>query len=413
MGGMDFFSGSLFYFVLLGTMVLVFLLFSLRFRSPYGRGIYLGMGLAGLGIVTFQDRTNLSFLIVNALAFASFYLLTLHSRTAFTLTDIVVALCMMALLSLSVAYGANHWFFLKLRDRVLFESTLGNAVISFYYRYSPLATGPITPAKGIHQGLILDENIKDEKAYYVGDGVFAVGNKKFESAADFVLTRERETVFLSNRNKKRVALKELSPAEIGKAITSLFDMGGLLRLSRVALYFFPAGVLILCLLILRMCTERKKPFFLFCGALTLFLLSFIWYVTLTGNRPPSRPPTTPESLSREGLPLAYYLFQQKKVPVAYVPAVRWMIQSDSEVFRYWGANLMGMVGDKGEAQTLIGLLQDVSPNVRYTASISLYKLLGQDSLQYLVPRLLTDTSWYVRCRVYSIFLKAGLIPSPA
>ncbi|EFK96816.1 hypothetical protein LDC_1159 [sediment metagenome] len=90
-----------------------------------------------------------------------------------------------------------------------------------------------------------------------------------------------------------------------------------------------------------------------------------------------------------------------------------MTQSDSEALRYWGANLLGMAGDKGEAQRLVGLLEDPSPNVRYTACIALNKLLKQESFQYLAPRLLTDTNWYVRCRVYSIFLKAGQIPSPA
>ncbi|MEW6664820.1 MAG: HEAT repeat domain-containing protein [Thermodesulfobacteriota bacterium] len=413
LGVMTFFSASLFYLVLLGLMVLVFLLFSLRFQSLSARGVYLGIGLVGLGIITFQDRVNLSFMLVSTLSFGAFYLLTLRSRIAFSLTDSVAGLCMMVLLSLSLAYGANHWFFLKLRDRALFGNAIGSAVVSFYYRYSPLATGPITPARGIHQGLIFDENIKDGKAYYVVDGVFAAGNKSAEAAADFTLTRDGETFSLTSRQGRRVALKELSPSEIEQAISRLFDMRGLLRLSSAALYFFPAGVLILCLLVLRVYTLKRKPFLLFCAGLTLILLSFIWYVTLTGNRPPSQPPATPESLSRQGLPLAYYLFQQKQVPAAYVPAIRWMIQSESEVLRYWGANLLGMRGDKGETQRLIGLLEDASPNVRYTACISLYKLLKQESFQYLAPRLLTDTSWYVRCRVYSIFLKAGSIPSPA
>ncbi|MBN2125227.1 MAG: HEAT repeat domain-containing protein, partial [Deltaproteobacteria bacterium] len=366
-----------------------------------------------LGVLTFQDRTWLSFMLVSTLGFSAFFLLTLHSGIPFSIVDSLVALCMMALLSLSLAYGSNHWFFLKLRDRILFDSTLGKAVISFYYRYSPLAAGPITPTKGLYQGLMYDENIKDGKAYYVGYGLFAVGNKKIAHAADFSLARGGETVSLISRYGRRVTLKQFSPEELDRAVMQLFDMRGLLRLSSAALYFFPAGVLILCLLTLRAFTVRRKPFLVFCAGLTLILLSFIGYVTLTGNSPPSRPPAGPQDLSGEGLPLAYYLFQRKQVPAAYLPAVRWMTQSGSEALRYWGANLLGVAGDKGEAQRLIGLLEDPSPNVRYTACIALNKLLKQESFPYLAPRLLTDTNWYVRCRVYSIFLKAGLIPSPA
>ncbi|EFK96815.1 membrane protein [sediment metagenome] len=314
LGPADLFSASLFYLVLLGLMILVFLLFSLRFHSVSGRGIYLGLGLLGLGILTFQDRINLSFMLVNILCFASFYLLTLRSRILFSLMDSVVALSVMALISLSLLYGSDHSFFLKLRDRILFDSSLGKAVITFYYRYSPLAAGPISPAKRIYQGLIYDETIKDEKAYYVGDGLFAMGNKRISHAADFSLVREGDTVSLVSRRGRQVTLKEFSPEDLERAVTQLFDMQGLLRLSSAALYFFPAGVLILCLLALRAYTVGRKPFLVFCAGLTLILLSFIWSITLTGNSPPSRPPAGPQDLSREGLPLAYYLFSGNRFP---------------------------------------------------------------------------------------------------
>ena len=113
MGGMAVFSSSLFYTALLGLVILVFLVFSLRFRSKTQRAVYLGAGLIALGVLSIQDRMGLSFMLVSTLSFSSFFLLSLGSRVSFSLMDSVVTLLMMALLSGSLVYGSNHWFFLK------------------------------------------------------------------------------------------------------------------------------------------------------------------------------------------------------------------------------------------------------------------------------------------------------------
>ncbi|MBN1106422.1 MAG: HEAT repeat domain-containing protein, partial [Deltaproteobacteria bacterium] len=93
--------------------------------------------------------------------------------------------------------------------------------------------------------------------------------------------------------------------------------------------------------------------------------------------------------------------------------IRSMARSASPVLRYWGVYLLGILGDKSDADKVASLLEDPVPNVRYTAAQALYRILKNESLNALVVRLTSDPNWYVRCRVYSLFLEAGMIPSPA
>ena len=115
--------------------------------------------------------------------------------------------------------------------------------------------------------------------------------------------------------------------------------------------------------------------------------------------------------SCNGLVLAHYLRSQKTIPQKYMGYVQGMCRADSAALRYWGAYLVGRHGDATDAPTLIKLMEDPSLNVRYTAAQSLYLILREQSFGPLLKRLLTDPSWYVRCKVFSTFLSAGAIPS--
>ena len=320
---------------------------------------------------------------------------------------------MVVCVSVSLFLGSNERFFLKARDRVLFDSALGNKVISFYYQYSPLAVSLISPYKGVYQGVLYDPGIKDGNVYYVGKGVFVAGNPAIKGFSDFTITKQGNGFSLESRHGKKVAAESLTPKDVEKAINSLFDMKGFVLLNKIGLYLFPGALLILIALGIRWLTKSQKAFVISVGALGVVMVSSIWVVSLTGNRAPAPDQLSSSDISNRGLDIAYYLDKKREIPPSFVPSVRRMTQSQSPALRYWGVHLLGACGTKEDVSKVIQLLEDPVPNVRYTAAQSLYKLNKTESFSSLIPRLLSDSSWYVKCKVYSLFLQAGVIPSPA
>lgn len=407
------FKSSLFYLLLLGCIFLVFMLFSLLFGSPWKRALFLAAGLLALLALTIQDRINVSFPLILCISFASFYLLTLPCRIVFSRKEILLFLLLIIVVSGSLFYGSRHKFFVKARDRVLFDTTLGNRIISFYYTHSPLAASLISPEKGVYEGLVFYEDVKGEKPLYLGEGVFLSGKKELRGAASFVISKTGEKLLIENRHGKTAIIDSIDTKAIHEAMETLFSMKGFLLLNRAALYFFPAGVLCLCLVGVKWLMNDKRAFTLSAIGLGSVLLLFIWSVSLTGNTPPKGDRLKSATLSQDGLSIAHYLDKIKETPEAYRPFVIKMTKSESAVLRYWGANLLGTLGDRHEAQTLMTLIEDPCLNIRYTAASSLHRLLGEESFRPLLMRLISDPSWYVRCKIFSVFLRAGVIPSPA
>ena len=413
MGSPDIFKSSLFYLALLGVMFLVFMLVSLLVDSPGKRALFLLAGLLTLIILTIQDRVNLSFSFVMGISFVSFYFLTLRCRIILSLKEVIVLLFFMMLISFSLFYGSKHQFFLKTRDKVLFNTTLGNEINLFYYTYSPLAASLISQEQDIYEGLIFDEEIKDEKPIYLGKGVFLSGKKEVQDSADFAISKQGEKLFISNRYGRIIPVESLNKEGIEKAISGLFSMNGFLFLTKICLYFFPAGIFILVLMGIRCLTDSKKTFIISSTSIASILVLFIWYITLTGNNPPGGNALKSVEVSRDGLAIAYYLYKIQDIPEPYIPIIEKMTESESPALKYWGAYLLGALSDVKKARILMTLMEDPHLNVRYRASQSLYWVLKEGSFRPLLIRLLTDSSWYVRCRIFSVFLNAGMIPSPA
>lgn len=413
MGSLFLLKSSLFFLVLLGVMFLAFMLLSLIFESPKKRASFLVSGLFILVILTINDRVNISFLLVISLSFASFYLLTLPHQISFSLREISFFMLLMILITSSLFYGSKNRFFVKTRDKVLFDSALGNKIISFYYTYSPLAASLVSREQSVYQGLIFHEGIKNERFLYLDKGIFLTGKKEVKGAVDFVISKQGEGFFIKNRYGKAIPIESINITEIEKAIGELFSMKGFSLLNKIGLYFFPAGLLILFLMGIKLLTDNKKIFVISSTGIASALVLFIWFVSLTGNNPPGDDRLKSVELSRDGLSIAYYLYAKNEIPEPYIPFVKMMTKSESPSLRYWGAHLLGILGDKKDAQTLISLLEDPSLNVRYMASHSLYTLLKEESYRTLLIHLLKDPSWYVRCRIFSIFLNTGTIPSPA
>ena len=99
LGGLTVFKGSLFFLLLLGCMLSVFAAFSLLFESPWIRVSFLAGGLLALLLLTVRDRVNLSFPLIVALSFASFYALTLPCRIRVTWKDVLIVLSLIILIS--------------------------------------------------------------------------------------------------------------------------------------------------------------------------------------------------------------------------------------------------------------------------------------------------------------------------
>ena len=413
MSGLDIFKSSLFYLVLLGMMFLVFLSFSLLFKSPWKRGGFLFAGLIGLILLTIHDRVSISFGFVIFISFSSFYLLTLQSNINISLKEIIVLLLLMIVVSGSLFYGSKNKFFVKSRDRLLFDTLLGNKIISFYYTYSPLAASLISMEKGIYEGVIFHEGIKNKKYIYLGKGLFLSGKKELKETSDFIISKDGTKFNIISRHGKMMPVGTINITEIENKIDELFSMKGFLFLNKIGLYFFPAGVIILFLMGIKWLTDNKKIFIFSNAGFASILVIFILSISFSGKSPPNNNFTESGDLSSQGLATAHYLYQKKEIPEAYMNVVKNMAGSGSPALRYWGAYLLGTTGNINESKILIPLLEDPFLNVRYTAALSLYKLLKQESFRYLIARLFNDPIWYVRCRIFSVFIDAGMIPSPA
>jgi len=409
----DIFKSSLFYLFLLGIMFAVFLLVSLLIQSFRIRGLYLFLGYIGLVFLLLQDRIASSFLIVLGLSFLCFYLLTMNRSVTFSIKEIILLAILTSLVSGSLYYGSRHKFFLKARDLVLFDTSLGNRIATFYYNHSVLAASLLHPDQGIYMGLIFMDGLKEKRPVYLGQGVFLSGDKKVKEAADYQLVRENGGLYLVGRYGNRADIGELNAKDIEEAARNLFHMKGFLLLNRAALYFFPAGCLILCLAFLKFFSSSRILFSLVSVGAASVLAAFILIVSLTGTG------TLKEdikgiALPKDALAIAYHLFHQREIPSSYLPVIEKMTRSESISLRYWGAYLLGRLKQPSpNPKQLLALLKDPSLNVRYTAAQSLYRILGKKSLNPLIVGLLKDPSWYVRCKIFSIFLKAGMIPSPA
>ena len=412
LGSLAILKTSLFYLILLGMMFLVFLLLSLLIKSPVKRGVFLLAGFFILVLLTISDRVIFSFSFILCISFASFYLLTLPFRIVISIREGLILLLFMGLISLALFLGSRNKFFLKTRDKILFDTTIGNRIVSFYYDYSPLATSLISLEQNVYEGIIFHNGIKEERPVYLGNGLFLSGNRKVKEYADFVISREGENYVITNRYGNKTSIASFQAEEIEKAISNLFTMKGFLKLNNIGLYFFPAGLLIPFLMLVKWLTDNKKVFILSGTGITTILILFIGYVSLTVRNPPKSDDLKSIELKREGLSIAYYLNNNKEIPEPYIPIVKKMARSESPSLRYWGAYLLGMLNDSKEVQTLIKLLNDPFLNVRYMAAQSLFNLSKEGSFGHLLNLLFTDPSWYVRCKVFSIFLNAGLIPSP-
>ncbi|MFC1823006.1 HEAT repeat domain-containing protein [Thermodesulfobacteriota bacterium] len=409
----DIFKSSLFFLILLGTIFIVFLLSSLLFKSRWKRAVYLLAGLVSLSILMLTDRLIFSFLFVSTLSFASFYLLTLPNEITLPLQESLVLLLSILLLSGTLFYGSRHDFFLKARDKFLFDSAIGHKIITFYYVNSPLATSLVSKERGIYQGLIYYGGVKGDKSVYFGKGLFINSQEKIKAAADFVISEHGGQLFMTNRYGRQTQLNSITLVEVEKAVDSLFSMKGFLILIRDGLYFLPAGLLILLLMGVRWVTKRKNIFFIANIGTALFIVFFITGTTFVGNRAPEAESLESVSLTEDGLSIAHFLSEKKKISAPYIPIIKKMAGSEKPLFRYWGAYLLGLLGDKKEAQTLLTLMEDPYLNVRYVAAHSLYRLQKDRSYSPLLKHLVSDPSWYVRCKIFSIFLNAGIIPSPA
>jgi hypothetical protein len=265
----------------------------------------------------------------------------------------------------------------------------------------------------VYQGLVYHDGVENKRFVYLGGGVFLTGNGDVRGSADFVIKKKGQGFFIVNRYGKGRPIEAISKEEIERAVEELFSMKGFLFLNRIGLYFCPAGLFILLAMGTRWLTDYKKIFLISSTGMAAVFLLAIWYVNLTGNRPPDAGRLKSAALSSDGLSVAYYLYDKKEVPEPYIPFVEMMTKSESTALRYWGAYFQGILGDPKDTQTLLTLMKDPHPNVRYMAARSLYGLIREGSFRHLLIPLLTDPSWYVRCRVFSLFLDAGTIPAPA
>jgi hypothetical protein len=403
-------KSALFYLVLLGLLLAVAQLFSLCLKRPWHRVAFFLLVLAGLIACTRADRVALSFPFITALSFGAFFFITLNVRIHASWFDLGVLLLLGAVLSSSLVLAAGERFFIKTRDRLLFDSLIGNQVVSYYYTYSPLAAAVISPASGIYEGLVFQEGF-EPPFRHLGGGLVLSGSPSVERKADYRVERRDNGHEMVNRYGDRETLPELSEKAIRHTASSLFSMNGFKLLNQVSLYAFPAGLLMLPFFPLRMITKRRGPFLVMSLTIVIGLMIGIGGISLVGaSRPASPDAGAPEDLD-SALGLAYDLYDRRDVPAELVPTVRGFTRSDSTATRYWGAKLLGYVPkDSGHDQRLISLLEDRSPNVRYAAGLSLYRRLGKDSFERLLPRLLKDPNWYVRCILFSAFLRSGTIP---
>ncbi len=403
-------KSSFFYLVLLGMLLVVLQLFSLCLKRVWLRAAFFLVLVGGLTALLHGDRIAFSFPFVTSLAMGAFFFLTLGVRIRTSWEDILTVVLLGLVLSSALFLAAGQGFFTKTRDRLLFDSWLGHRIVSYYYTYSPLAAAVISPARGVYEGLAFLEGFH-APFHHMGRGIVLSGNPKVRGAADYVVETGLGGHAMVNRYGNRTVLAEPEEKAILEAALTLFSMQGFKTLNRISLYAFPAGLLVLPFVVLRMGTARRRPFLILSLVIGLGLLALIGSITWTGNAEP-----VPSGVSRPmdkgaALPLAYELYERQEVPRETIPVVLEFIDSPSTAVRYWGAKLLAYTPEVPEHdQVLRALLGDPSPNVRYAAGLSLYHRLRVDSFKHLLPRLLEDSNWYVRCMIFSAFLRAGSIP---
>ncbi len=403
-------KSALFYLVLLGLLLAVVQLFSLCLKRPWHRAAFFLLVLAGLVAFTHTDRIALSFPFITALSFGAFFFITLNVRIHASWSDVAVLLFLGALLSSSLVLAAGENFFIKARDRLLFDSRIGNQVVSYYYTYSPLAAAVISPASGIYEGLVFQEGF-ESPFHHLGRGLVLSGNPSVKRNADHRVERRDDGHEMVNRYGDRKPLPDVSEEAIREAALSLFSMNGFKTLNRISLYAFPAGLLMVPFFALRMITKRRKPFLVMSLSIGIGLVVGIGAVSFVGaSRTAATDGKVPADLD-SALGLAYDLYERREVPAELVPAIRQFTRSDSTALRYWGAKLLAYAPvDSTHDRRLTTLLEDPSPNVRYAAGLSLYRLLGKNSFEHLLPQLIEDPNWYVKCILFSAFLRSGTIP---
>ena len=192
LGPLFVFKSALFYLVLLGMLLTVVELLSLCLKRPWHRVTFLVLFLAGLVVLTREDRIALSFPFVTALAFGAFFIITLNVRISASRIDGVVLLALGFVLSASLVLAAGENFFITTRDRLLFDSRIGSQVVGYYYTYSPLAAAVITPAMGVYEGLIYQEGFRTP-FHHLGKGLVLSGDPSVERKADYVLEQDNGT----------------------------------------------------------------------------------------------------------------------------------------------------------------------------------------------------------------------------
>jgi hypothetical protein len=407
------FKSSLFFLVPIGLLLIAFLCLSLMFASRMIRGLFLLSGLIAIGILTYHDRIWTSLVLTVSISFASFFLLTRSNDIRFEWKESLTLLIMAGLVTAALLYGSHAGFFLKARDRFFMDSPWGKKVSEYYYTYSPLAVSVISPPIAIYEGLIFNEGNQTESYDYYGNGLFLTGNKKVKHSADFVIRHQNGKRLMSDRYGQTTPLRSLDPAEISRAVRNLSGTHGFMMLNKICLYALPASILVVILFMAKGFSRDPKVVIVLSIGIALAVLSLIGYVTLKDSYSPEEDDLTAESIQKHGLAIAYHLQDYKEIPQRYEPLIKKMVQSESTALRFWGTRFLGRLPDKTNFPYLFGLIEDPSLNVRYAAAQSLYDMLGKKSLKPLFARLLTDPNWYVRCTIFTVFLKAGVIPRPA
>lgn len=413
-GGIFLLKSALFYLVLPGALLVVLQLLSLCLRRPWIRAASLCVVLGGLSLLLREDRVGFVFPLVTALSFAAFFILTLDAQLPISRKHLATFLALCVLASLSLFLGEKRNFFLKARDGLLFDSALGNHVVSYYYTYSPLAAGVISPAQGIYEGLVYQEAFEDQPFLHLGNGLVLSGKGSAARGADFRVESHKSGTILVNRYGDWVAISSTDAATIQNAAERLFTMKGFKKLTRISLYAFPAGLLLGLFLGIRMFTASPRIFLGAGIAVCAGGVILIGAVSLQGHRPDLDAEENLLEHKRDALAAAYHFYDQDRLPEKALPMAQDMLTAESIALRYWGAKLLGVYGFNSTSPALlVERLEDPSPNVRYAAALSLYRILDEASFRILLPRLLKDPNWYVRCMIFSTFLRSGTIPHRA
>ncbi|MGD8386112.1 MAG: hypothetical protein PVG49_03155 [Desulfobacteraceae bacterium] len=421
--GTDFLNGigavfllksTLFFLVLLGVTFVVLQFVSLCLRRPWTRLVFLCAVLGGLIFLLREDRVWFSFPLVTALSFASFFLLTLDEHIPVSRNHLGIFLVLCIVASLSLFLGEKRNFFVKARDRLLFDSALGSRISSYYYTYSPLAASVISPAQGVYEGLVYREHYKERPFLHLANGIVLSGKESVAQGADFRIGQNGSGMILSNRYGDRIPIASADVKTIQAGVKQLFTMNGFKQLTRISLYAFPAGLLLGLFLCIRMFTANPWVFLGVGGPLCAAAVILIAVISLQGHRPDLDSQKNLLKHKTNALATAYHFYDQNRLPDEALPMARDMLTSDSIALRYWGAKLLGVYGFNSTSPALlVDRLEDLSPNVRYAAALSLYRILGEASFRILLPRLLKEPNWYVRCMIFSTFLQSGTIPHRA